>query len=174
MLRTLGFLLLLLSVSVVGATDATLPGTSIRFDVPEGFTQLTQDEIDVKFPSKNGPRYVLGNARRTTTVAYDVKNVAITEEALRDQLDSIGEAMGRVIPGFVLIHRDIREINGVRWAYFEMGSSAIDAAIHNIVLMTPYEGGMLVFNFNATQRDFESLEPTLRRAIASIRIGGDG
>ena len=174
MFRPLFLLASLLTSSVLPAAEVEIPGTKVRFEVPEGFTPLEQHEIDIKFPSKSAPRYVLGNERRTTTVAYDLKAVPITAEALEEQLDAIGDSMGRVIPGFVSIRREIREINGAHWAYFEMGSSAIDTDIHNIVLMLPYEGQMVVLNFNATKADFAALEAALRSSVASIRIGGEG
>lgn len=172
-IRSLCLAFALLLSSPLPAAEVVLPGTSVRFEAPEGFTSLEQDEIDLKFPSKTAPRYVVGNERRTTTVAFDLKPVSITAEALEAQIDAIGESMGRVIPGFVSIRREMMSINGVAWAYFEMGSSGVDTDIHNIVLMTPYEGQMVMFNFNATRTDFETLEKTLRRSVASIRIGGD-
>ena len=174
MLRSLLLLVTFLASSTLMAADFTVPGTSVQFEAPEGFTPLEQHEVDIKFPSKSAPRHVLGNKRRTTTIAYDLKTVPITAEVLESQLDAIGESMGRVIPGFVSIRREIRAINGVHWGYFEMGSSAVDTDIHNIVLMLPYEGQMVVFNSNATKADFEVLEVKLRSSIASIRVGGEG
>ena len=150
------------------AKDLQIPDTNLWFTAPEGFTELTREEIDVKFRSNAAPRYVIGNERRTTTVAYDVRSVAVTDEILEAQLDQIGESFGRVIPGFVSIRRTMQVLNGRKWAYFEMKSNAVDADIHNIVLMSAYEGRMVVLNFNSTKADFERMESILRTSIASL------
>jgi hypothetical protein len=49
-----------------------------------------------------------------------------------------------------------------------MTSNAIDADIHNIILMAAWQGKMVVFNFNATKADFIMLESALRASMKSI------
>ena len=161
----------LAAIAPLRAATVTVPDTDVTFRAPEGFTSLSRQELDIKFPSKTGPSFAVGNERRTTTVAYDVKDVAITIEALESQLNALGEAMGRAIPGVAWVDRKIVQIGGQSWAYFEMTSTAIDADIHNIVLMTPFRGKMIVFNFNATKSDFVKLESELRASIQSIDLG---
>jgi hypothetical protein len=152
------------------AAEVQIPGTSLWFTAPDGFTELSQKELDVKFPSKTGPRHAIGNERRTTTVAYDTRDVAVTEQILEQQIDDINSTIGRAIPGFVSVARGMRALNGKNWAYFEMTSTAIDADIHNIVLMTAYEGRMVVLNFNSTKADFVAMEPLLRSSISSLAL----
>jgi len=163
-------LLISATASLALAESVSVPGTNISFTPPAGFTALTQEELDLKFPNKNGPKFACGNERRTTTVAYDVRAVAITADALRDGLEPIGESMARVIPGAVWVGKRIERLAGVDWAYFELTSNALDADIHNIILMGPWEGKLVVFNFNATKADFELLEAALRASIKSITI----
>lgn len=170
MLRlVLCFNFLLFSLSV-GAKDVQIPGTKIWFTAPDGFTQLSQEELDLKFPSKSGPRHAIGNERRTTTVAYDTRDVAVTEQLLEQQLDDINTTLGRAIPGFVSVAREMRSLNGQKWAYLEMTSTAIDADIHNIVLMTAHGGRMVVLNFNSTKTDFVTMEAPLRSSIESLAL----
>jgi hypothetical protein len=152
------------------AETTTVPETNISFTPPAGFTPLTQEELDIKFPSKNGPKFALGNERRTTTVAYDVKDVPMTVDTLKTNLEPIGESMARVIPGAVWVDKKMVRLAGLDWAYFEMTSNALDADIHNIILMGPWQGKMIVFNFNATKADFATLESALRASMESIAI----
>jgi hypothetical protein len=167
----LSCLLLLSAAAPFALADgASVPGTDISFLPPDGFTPLTQEELDIKFPSKNAPKFAYGNERRTTTVAYDVKAVALTAEALRAGFETIGESVARVTPGAVWVEKKMLTLAGIEWAYFELTSNAVDADIHNIILMGPWEGKLVVFNFNATKADFEELEPTLRASMNSIAI----
>ena len=152
------------------AETVTVPGTNISFTPPVGFTPLTQEELDIKFPNKSGPKFAYGNERRTTTIAYDVKPVAVTADTLRNGLEPIGESMARVIPGIVWVEKKMVSLAGLDWAYFEMTSNALDADIHNIILMGAWQGKMVVFNFNATKADFTKLEPALRASMKSIVV----
>lgn len=170
MIRSI-FLLSIIAFSMnVMAGEIQIPGTTVWFVAPDGFSKLDQEEIDVKFPSKTAPRHAIGNERRTTTVAYDVRDVEITDEALERQIDDIDQMFGRAIPGFESIDRGMRTLNGKKWAYFEMKSNALDADIHNIVLMTAHQGRMVVLNFNSTKSEFVAIEPLLRASISTLHL----
>lgn len=73
---SLALVLTLASSSGIAGT-VTVPGTDVRFDAPEDFPELTLPEIDVRFPSKRAPQFAIGNALRATTIAHDLKPVAI-------------------------------------------------------------------------------------------------
>ena len=164
------FLVLSVFASPAVAERVRIPETSVSFEPPTGFTELSQAEIDVKFPSKKGPAFVIGNERRTTTVAYDVKPLALQEKDLQGTLDGFDEMLKRGIPGLVWKERKLLELDGQKWIYLEMTSTALDTDIYNILLMTPYSGKTLVFNFNSTKEDFPKLEAVLRASVASIRF----
>lgn len=169
----LGCAVLLLTVTVTVsavAGSATVPGTDISFTPPEGFTPLTQEEMDIKFPNKNAPKSAYGNEPRTTTIAYGVKDIAVTGEMLRSQVELIGDSLARVIPGLVWVERKMVKLAGLDCAYYEMTSNAIDADIHNIMLMCAWQGKMVVFNFNATKAEFAAMESTLRASMQSIVV----
>ncbi len=51
-----------------------------------------------------------------------------------------------------------------------MMSRAVDTDIHNIMLVTPFRGGMLMFNFNSTREEFPRMEGALRRSLESISL----
>ena len=55
-------------------------------------------------------------------------------------------------------------------AYLELQSNAIDADIHNIMLLTSYGKQQLVLNFNSTTEEFDKYQSGLRASIQSIEI----
>lgn len=174
MIRYLIIALVLASPLSYASGLVRVPLTELTFVAPVGFTALSQDEIDVKFPSKTAPRSVVGNERRTTTVAYDVRDIAVTDEILEGQLQEISSLSSRAVPGFKLIEQGMKTLNGRTWAYIEFRSSALDADIRNILLMASYEGRMVVLNFNSTESDFVKLEPELRASISSLGQASSG
>ncbi len=166
----LGLLLALNSGPLQAAEKISIPGTTVSLEAPTGFTPLTSAEIKLKYPRNNPPQYVVGNTRRSTSIAYELKPNAIKEAELEKGLAVFETVLSRAIPNVVFKRKEIIEQAGQRWIYLEMTSSAIDTDIYNIMLITPFDGQMLVFNFNATKEDFATQEAALRASVASIRL----
>ncbi len=142
----------------------------MSFDAPDGFTALSRDEIAIKFPSSRAPSGVIGNARRTTTIAYELKQDKLAPEQLAEAKAAFEQLFERIIPGLEWKARTIVQLQGQRWIQLEMSSRAIDTDIHNIMLITSRDGRMLIFNFNSTKSEFPSVESALRGSIRSIKV----
>jgi hypothetical protein len=153
------------------AAEVSIPGSTVSFQAPEGFTELTKTEIQSKWLRGSPPLYAIGNPRRTTTVAYDIKNHKIPESELEEALNAFEKMFNRVIPGISWKKKEVVVIKGKRWMHLEMTSFAMDTDVYNIILCTPYEGKLLIFNFNSTKEDFPQLQAELRKSIESITLG---
>ncbi len=81
------------------AARFSIPDAGVSFDAPEGFTQLTQQEILSKYPSGRAPAFVVGDERRTTTIAYDVKPDSLPPDKLVEAKASFEQLFERIIPG---------------------------------------------------------------------------
>lgn len=160
-----------------GSTSAdtiTLAKGAITFEVPEGFTALDKEEVELKFPSSRAPRYVMGNEKRSVTVAFDFKPFGSGGKANDSVLPKLQEvyegSLPRLIPGLEWIKKEIVEINGKQWLCMELTSSAVDTDIHNMMLITTYEGDLFMANFNSTKREFPEVEKELRRCIQTLVV----
>lgn len=148
----------------------TLPAAGLAFDAPAEFTELSKVEIARKYPSTHAPGFVVGNAARTTTIAYDLKPQPLPADRLPEVKTEIEAVMERMVPGLQWKARQLIELRGRRWIYLELSSRAVDTDIHNIILITSLKGRMLALNFNSTRSEFPRMEKALRRAIESIVI----
>lgn len=153
------------------AAKISIPDSAVSFQAPEGFTELTQSEIRAKWLRGSPPSFAIGNSRRSTTIAYSIKNHNVPESGLEEGLRSFEQVFDRLIPGIDWKKKEITVINGKRWIYLEMTSSAIDTDIHNILLCAPHEGRFVMLNFNSTKEEFPRLEAVLRKSIATITLG---
>ena len=160
----------LLVASVAFANPVKIPGTDVTFLPPPGFQPLSQEIIDVKWPNKNAPRYVIGNATASTTIAYDIKDSKMTLADLAEAKGYFTTLFDRIIPGIEWKRNEIIEHSNQPWIMMEMTSNAIDTNIHNVMLVTSYAGRMLMFNFNSTKEDFPKYEKALRGSISSIKL----
>ena len=140
------------------------------FSPPDRFKPLSQELIETKWPNRNGPRFVVGNERGTTTVAYDVKAQDISRMELEDIRAGFEQTFTRVIPGIQWKANKIIEHEGRNWIYMEMTSNAIDTDIYNILMLTGVGTQLVIFNFNSTKEDFPEYEGALRGSVKSIKI----
>lgn len=152
------------------ANPINVGDTGVTFTPPPTFQPLPQHIIDRKWPSKTAPRYVVGNERATTTVAYDLKPHKIPQDKLDEAQKVFTALFGKIVPIIAWKRNEIIEHEGQKWLFMEMTSEALDTDIYNMLLVTGFDGQMLVFNFNSTKEEFPKYEQMLRDSIKSIRL----
>lgn len=140
----------------------------ISFAAPEQFTPLSPDEMKRKFPSTGAPRQAVGNPKRTTTIAYDLLDQPAPSNDLEAARRMFAGAYERGLRDLKWVASDVRRIGAREWAYLEFTAAAVDQDIHNIVMVSVFDGRVLMFNFNSTVREFSEVERTLRASIRSI------
>jgi hypothetical protein len=156
----------------VHADQFSIPEGGVTFNAPDGFTLLSKEEISLKYPTSRPPSLVVGNKARTTTIAYDLKPESIPPDKLPEVKAAFEKLFERIIPKIVWKERVIKNLENQQWIYLEFTSQAIDTRIHNIMLITPLRGKMLVFNFNSTKEEFPIIESKLRKSLNSIKLLG--
>jgi len=144
--------------------------TEVTFEAPEDFKPLGEELIALKWPTNRAPAYVVGTLNGSTTVAYDLKPNKVSQKDLPDLQKTFTQVFNRIIPGIQWKKNEIIQLSGQKWIMIEMTSNAVDTDIYNIMLVTGYEGKMLVFNFNSTKEDFPKYEAKLRKSLRSITL----
>ena len=155
------------------AATFEIPDAGVSFKAPEGFTELTSEEIGAKYASGRAPTFVAGNAQRTTTIALELKPQALTKDKLPHVNASFETLFDRVIPRIDWKQKKLIDMQGQQWIYLEMTSRASEADIYNIMLVTPHRGRMLVLNLNSTKSDFPAVEKELRKSLETIAVAGE-
>ena len=157
-------------ISSLLAEPIKVADSEVTFDPPEGFKPLSKEIIAAKWPSNRAPTYAVGTSTGSTTVAYDIKPNDIPQEALPEVQKSFTQLFERIIPGLAWKKNEIIEHSGQKWLMVEMTSNTVDTDIYNIMLVTGFEGKMLVFNFNSTKEDFPKYEAALRKSLKSVKL----
>ena len=170
MLKRIIFSFVILSAACAQAEIFSLDSGNVSFDAPDEFTELTSEDITLKFPSSRAPQFVVGNEERSTTIAYDWKQDRLLLSDLAQFKDAMVQMFNRIVPGIQWKEDEVVEINGREFVHLEFISSAVDTDIYNIMLATSYQDRMLVFNFNSTVSDFETVEDDLRRTVETIFV----
>ena len=147
----------------------TFPETHISIEPPKELREMSQDFIDYKW--RNGSvQWAFGNDTGATTIGIGLTQYDISEIALSELLNQYKDSFSRMIPGIKWIDSKVIELSGAEWLYLELQSNAIDANIHNIMLLTSYGKQQLILNFNSTTEEFDKYQSDLRASIQSIEI----
>jgi hypothetical protein len=163
-------ILFIATSSFASAKTIQIDGGNVTFEAPDEFQALSQEIIDIKYPSNRAPKFVIGNSSASTSIAYDIKPNKIPEHEIDNARKAFSDLFPRMIPGLEWIKNEIITIDGKKWIFLEMTSHAVDTDIHNIMLITGYDNQMLLFNFNSTKEEFKKYENQLRMSIDSISI----
>ncbi len=145
-------------------------GAGISFEPPEGFTELTDDLLKIKFPGANRPKFVYGNEDFSVTVTVTPSGKKASKVNLKEILKAMEKAYSRIIPNLVWIKKEVAEFNDQTWLHLELTSTAIDADIHNNVYMTTHRGKLVAFNFNATKEMYKQYKTQLEQSFNSIKL----
>lgn len=172
--RLLATAVLLAAVVAPAAAQNTvsLEEGAITFDLPEGFTQLTAEQIATKYPAgPSAPRYAFGTVPDiVVSVAVTFSPASVTPEQLPELRDAMAEMMPRLNPTIQVVAKEMVEINGRTWVHLESTSQAIDTQIHNHTFLTSFRGKMLGFNFNSTKEKYYEVREQLLQSSRSIRL----
>lgn len=139
----------------------------VTFERPAGFTALSAEWLALKYPHPGAPREAIGNAKRTTSIAYDL----LDQKAPSDDLNVLRRALVESfvqLPKLRWLASDIRRVGSRDFAYLEFTSAASDQDLHNIVLLSVLESRLLIFNFNSTVEEFPRVQRDLRASMATI------
>lgn len=163
--------LLMVAVSVVcTAKDVSMPDTGISFVAPDAFKPVSQELIDIRWRKGRAPKWAAGNESGLTTIAYDLKPNDISVAPLSDLMAHFSTTFEHVVPGILWKKKEIIELSGKSWIYFEMTSNAENVDIYNIMLLTSYGKEMLIFNINSTNEEFSKYESDLRHSVKTIKL----
>ena len=172
--------LLLAAVAVLAsgmslAEEYRTPSGVLRFDVPAGYTRLSDEEINVKF-GRNGrvPAAVWGNARRSSSVAVtwtEMKNRPLNAAELPEFKKAMEQLLPRATPGLRFLGNDIVSIGAQQWVMFDSIAPAVDTEVRNLMYLTHLGGHMVGVNYNATTADFPGQRDGFEASARTLAVG---
>jgi|GEM_PF-2363129 len=143
-------------------------GAGVSFLPPSDFTRLSEEELDLKFPRSNRPSFAIGNENRSTTVAYDIKPIKISDDKLKDLIDVLVKQFDASIPDLKWLHKKIVFKKGRKWIFLELKSPTPGFDVHNRIYLTRLNNKVLILNFNSTVKDFPKYSRQMSESFDSI------
>jgi hypothetical protein len=149
----------------------SLKNDRVTFTLPAEFTQMSAEEIDLKFPrGGNRPDRVYANPARSVSIAVTFSPAQVTPQELPELKISLRQFLGKVFPSAEWKREEIISINNTPWIHLEFVTQAIDTQVNNDTYFTSFDGRMLGFNFNSTVKQYQFNRVALEKTRDSIRI----
>jgi hypothetical protein len=143
----------------------------ISFVPPEGFKQMTDAEMDKKYPDQeNAPQLAYRNAEGDATVALRITNQPLEIAQLPELKGVLSKHMESTVPGLKWIRKDMIAINGGSWLKMEATSQDKKEKLYNDMYFTAFQGRMLGMNFNAGVDRYPKLKAALEACRDSVQV----
>ena len=165
-----GLSLLLLLLFTTQAFADTILGGALSLDMPREFRQLSEQELQLKFPSANRPSAAWGNETATVTIAANKRALKLSEEELPQFKAQMRQFLLGARPGLQFQRDEITTINGQKWVHFVFQSEAPDGPIRNEMLMAVKANTLYLLNLNATIQDYPKFSSGLDKARNSLTL----
>jgi hypothetical protein len=143
----------------------------ISFVPPAGFRQMTDAEMDKKYPDEaNAPQLAYRNAEGDATVALRITNQPLEIAQLPELKAVLSKHMESTVPGLKWIRKDMIAINGGSWLKMEATSQDKKEKLYNDMYFTAFQGRMMGMNFNAAIDRYPKLKAALEACRDSVQV----
>jgi hypothetical protein len=143
----------------------------ISFVPPEGFRQMTDAEMDKKYPDQdNAPQLAYRSSDGEATVALRITNQPLEIAQLPELKGVLSKHMEATVPGLKWIRKDMIAINGGSWLKMEATSQDKKEKLYNDMYFTAFQGRMLGMNFNAAVDRYPKLKAALEACRDSVQV----
>ncbi len=137
----------------------------VSLNMPAAFTEMSKDDLKVKYPANSRPTEVYTNAENTVNFAFNYTVNKIAE----NQLDAFAEQMKQMLAQFSPKISKV-DVNGQKAVMFDFVTPAADTEIHNLMLAMSVDGRLLLTTFNTTKEQAAQWLEVGRESLLSVQV----
>jgi hypothetical protein len=137
---------------------------------PKNFTPMTQEVVEIKYPSSRRPSDVLTDETTQVTLAFNHTNNRMLKTDLIKAHKTISKMFHNLYPSAEWVRDEVIQQNGHPFIVLELVTPAIDTKIHNIMYATSVDGRFLLVSFNTTVEKAQEWLPRGKKMMESISI----
>jgi hypothetical protein len=175
-MRTLGWLLLAVSLRLTALAQEPrletrqLLGGRVELLVPAGFTTMTREMIQVKYPNRKPPQFALSDERAATNVALTWSETKATQATMPSFETYLYSSTQKAQPQAVWYDHGLQTIGGRQVAFMEMLTPVPDGQVYNLLFFTDVDGRLLIITFNCLKEELEIWRPKAKEIMASLQV----
>ena len=142
----------------------------IQIKVPDNFNQMSEDLLNIKYPSSQRPTFVLSDETGGINVAFNHTTNNANQNVIEAYKDNFVKTFKNIYPSAKWKSSGVKEVNGKKIGYLELVTPAIDTKIYNLIFFTDCNGKLLLCTFNCTQKSIKKWSHIAMQIMESLKI----
>jgi len=138
--------------------------------MPESFVIMPLELAEKKYPAIQRPEEIYTNNETTVNFCVSLKNDKAANEDMPHVKDVIQPAVMRMHSGSKVISSEVIEVSGIKIAYFDFCSAAIDADIYNMMFFLSVDNRIVVGSFNCPWQNMDVWKPVIEQMLETVEI----
>lgn len=148
----------------------SLINDKIEIKIPVDFEIMTDELLELKYPSQNRPTFVYTNKSGGINVAFTKSKTKFSQDDILPFKDMMVRTFTKNYPTAEWINKGVKQINGRKVGFLELITPAIDTKIYNLMFFTDLDGQLLLCSFNCTHKNMNDWKPTAKEIMESLKI----
>jgi hypothetical protein len=142
----------------------------VELKVPKDFGIMSEEMMEIKYPSERRPTLVYTNESGEINVALNLTQNQASQGMIQAYSDNFIQMFKNTYPSAEWKDSGVKVINGKKVGFLEIVTPAIDTQIYNLLFFTDVDGRLLICTFNCTKNNIEEWEPTAKEIMGSLKI----
>lgn len=138
--------------------------------MPESFVIMPLELAEKKYPAIQRPDEIYTNNDTSVNFCVSLKNDKATNEDIPRAKDMIQQAVMRMHSGSKVISSEIIGAKGIKIAYFDFCSAAIDTDIYNMMFFLSVDNRIVVGSFNSPWQNMDVWKPVIEQILETVEI----
>lgn len=148
----------------------SLLNDKVELKIPKEFNKMSEELMNIKYPSERRPTLVYSNESGGINVALNLTQNQASQEMIAAYKDNLVKSFKNVYPSAEWKDSGVKTINGKKVGYLELVTPAIDTEIYNLMFFTDLDGKLLLCTFNCTKKSIDEWTSTAKEIMNSLKI----
>ncbi len=174
-IKTIGLVILTLALTtaltkVIELEARLLLNERIELKIPKNFKIMSEELINIKYPSQRRPTLVYSNESGGINVALNLTQNKASQQEIVAYQNNFVQTFKNLYPSAEWKDNGVKTINGKKVGYLELVTPAIDTEIYNLIFFTDLDGKLLICTFNCTRKDINKWTPVAKEIMNSLKL----
>jgi hypothetical protein len=170
LLVLLGLGLVSLTIPTIELVRKTILNEKVEILLPKDFEIMTEDMLNIKYPSSRRPTLVYTDETGGINVAFNHTTSNASPQQIDAYKDNLVATFKNAYPSAEWKGTGMKVINGKNVGYVELITPAIDTKIYNLIFFTDLDDRLLLCTFNCVEKKQKDWKESAQQIMNSLKI----
>jgi len=142
----------------------------LELKVPKAFEIMSEEMMDIKYPTNRRPTLVFTNESGSINVALNLTANPANQDLITPYKDNFIKTFQATYPTAKWKDSGVTEIHGKKVGFLKLITPAVDTKIYNLIFFTDLNDKLLLCTFNCTEKEIEEWKDTGDEILNSLKL----